>query len=58
MRRAKRRIFRDNAGQWRFQVKAGNGEILATSEAYTRRRDALRGFDDLVSAIKLDLEGL
>ena len=40
-------IFRDKAGQFRYRVKGSNGEIVATSEAYTRRRDAERGFDDL-----------
>ena len=28
---------------WRWRLVAGNGEILSTDEAYTRRRDAVRG---------------
>jgi hypothetical protein len=29
---------------WRWRVKAGNGEIVASGEGYTRREDAERGF--------------
>jgi len=37
------RIYRDSAKQWRWQRKAGNGEIIADSgESYTRVSDALR----------------
>lgn len=40
-------IYQDIAGEWRFRVKGLNGEIVATGEGYTRREDALRGFDTL-----------
>lgn len=43
-------IFRDQAGYWRWRLVAGNGEIVATGEAYTRRHDAQRGFDDAKEA--------
>lgn len=36
---------------WRWHLKAGNNEILATSEGYTRQRDAVRGWLDLRTAI-------
>lgn len=36
-------VYPDTAGGWRFRVTAGNGEIIAQSEAYTRRADAERG---------------
>jgi uncharacterized protein YegP (UPF0339 family) len=39
--------FKDEAGEWRYRVKGKNGENMVTSEGYTRRRDAVRGFDDL-----------
>jgi uncharacterized protein YegP (UPF0339 family) len=35
-------IFQSNGGQWYFQVKGDNGEILAQSEGYTRKSDALQ----------------
>lgn len=26
---------------WRFRIKAGNGEVIATGEAYKAKRDAI-----------------
>lgn len=40
-------IFQDEAGGWRFRVKGRNGEIVATSESYTRALDAERGLKTL-----------
>lgn len=40
-------IFEDEAGGWRYRVKGLNGEIMVTSEAYTRESDARRGFVQL-----------
>lgn len=36
-------VFPDKAGAWRFRLVAGNGEIVAASQAYTRPSDARRG---------------
>jgi uncharacterized protein YegP (UPF0339 family) len=36
-------VFRGTGGQWYFHVKGDNGEIIAQSEAYTRKSDALDG---------------
>lgn len=38
--------FEDEAGQWRWRLKADNGEVVAQSEAYTREEDAERGAED------------
>lgn len=38
-------------GAWRYTVKGGNGETLATSEGYTTKQDAERGFCNLVSMV-------
>lgn len=38
-------VFQDAAGGWRFRLRADNGEIVATSEAYYRRDGALDGID-------------
>jgi len=38
-------VYRDRFGEWRWRVKAANGEIVAQGESYTRKRDALRGVD-------------
>ena len=43
--------FQDSAGEWRWRIRARNGEILATSEGYTSEEDAHRCFIDLAVAI-------
>lgn len=40
-------IFQDSANGHRFRVRGNNGEIVATSESYTRHGDAARGADAL-----------
>lgn len=35
--------FQGDDEQWYYHGKAGNGEILFTSEGYTRHEDAVRG---------------
>ncbi|MGX7727579.1 YegP family protein [Rhodococcus sp. 5G237] len=37
-------LYQDKAGFWRWNRKAGNGEIISDSgEAYVDRRDAIHG---------------
>lgn len=43
-------VYQDDAGEWRWRLKAENGEIVAVSESYTREDDAHRGWDDARSA--------
>ena len=39
-------VYQDAAGEWRWRVKAPNGEIIADSgEGYTRREDAERAME-------------
>jgi uncharacterized protein YegP (UPF0339 family) len=45
-------IFQDDAGEWRWRVQGANGEIVATSEAYTRKADARRGWEDASRAFR------
>lgn len=35
-------VFEDVAGEFRWRAMAGNDEIVATSESYTRKEDAER----------------
>jgi len=35
-------VFLDTAGEHRWRLKANNGEIVATSEGYTRRSSAIQ----------------
>ena len=36
-------LFEGEDGQWYFHLKAGNGQIIAQSEGYTRKSNALNG---------------
>lgn len=51
---------RSDEPEWRWRVKAANGEIVASGEGYTRREDAVRGFADAAHAMRqaqVDLSG-
>lgn len=47
-------IFEDARGQWRYRVKARNGEIVAASEGYATKGNAVRGAADLARALGVD----
>ena len=36
-------LYKDNSGKFRFRLKAGNGEIIATGEAYESKASAEKG---------------
>lgn len=38
-------VFEDRTGRFRWRLKAANGEIIATGEAYQTREAALEGID-------------
>lgn len=40
-------ITKDKAGKYRFRLKAGNGEIIAVSEAYETRASAKNGIESV-----------
>ena len=40
-------VFRDRKKQWRFRLRARNGKIIATSEAYISRRNAVMGIESV-----------
>ena len=40
-------IFKDAFGQFRFHLKAGNGQIIASSEAYMSRDGAEAGIQSV-----------
>lgn len=40
--RAKFEVYESRDGQFRWRLKAGNGEIVATSEGYTTKYSAKR----------------
>jgi uncharacterized protein YegP (UPF0339 family) len=40
-------ITKDKAGKFRFRLKASNGEIIATGEAYESRASAKKGIESV-----------
>lgn len=40
-------IFKDKVDEYRFRLKAGNGEIIAVSEAYKAKDGCLKGIDSV-----------
>lgn len=40
-------ITKDNKGEFRFVLKAGNGEIIAMSEGYAAKASALNGIESV-----------
>ena len=52
-------IYKDKAGEFRFRIRATNGNILVASEGYTDKRSAQGAIDrirtDAAAAETLDL---
>lgn len=42
-------LYKDRSGQFRFRLKAGNGEVIATSEAYVSKSGAQNGIESVKS---------
>jgi uncharacterized protein YegP (UPF0339 family) len=40
-------LYKDARGEFRFRLKAGNGEIIATSEGYKSKAGALNGIESV-----------
>lgn len=38
-------IYEDKSGKFRFRLKAGNGEVVASGEAYESKSGAIKGAD-------------
>lgn len=36
-------VYQDRAGKFRFRLKAGNGQTIATGEAYESKASCLKG---------------
>ncbi|MEL3907839.1 MAG: YegP family protein [Treponemataceae bacterium] len=39
--------YKDKKGKFRFRLKAGNGEIIATGEAYESKAGCLNGIESV-----------
>lgn len=44
---AKFELYKDRAGEYRFRLKAANGEIVAVSEGYKSKPSALNGIESV-----------
>ena len=40
-------VYTDNAGEFRFRLKAKNGEIIATGEGYKAKKSCLNGIESI-----------
>ena len=40
-------LYEDKSGGWRFRLKAGNGEIIATGQGYASKSGAMNGIDSV-----------
>lgn len=47
-------LFTDKAGQFRFRLKASNGEIILASEGYTTKASALNGIESTKTNAPID----
>lgn len=52
-------VYKDKAGEFRFRLKAGNGEIIAVGEGYKTHAAALSGIESVkknaADAVVVDL---
>ena len=40
-------VYEDKAGEFRFRLKASNGEIIATGEGYKAKKSCLNGIESI-----------
>ena len=40
-------LYKDKAGEYRFRLKAANGEVIATSEGYASKSGAKNGIESV-----------
>ena len=42
-------LWTDKGGDWRFNLKASNGQVIATSQGYSSKASALNGIESVKS---------
>src|SRR6056297_2962345 len=47
-------LYQDKAGEYRFRLKAGNGEIILASEGYKQKASAENGIESVRNNAHLD----
>lgn len=43
-------VYQDRAGKYRFRLKASNGQVVATGEAYETKAAARKGCESVLRA--------
>jgi uncharacterized protein YegP (UPF0339 family) len=43
-------VYQDRAGKYRFRLKASNGQVVATGEAYETKAAAQKGCESVLNA--------
>ena len=38
-------VYKDKKGEFRFRLKAGNGEVVATGESYPTKAGVMKGIE-------------
>ena len=45
-------LYAERSGGYQFRLKANNGEVIATSESYHSKAEALKGIETLKTHVK------
>ncbi len=40
-------VYKDKSKKYRFRLKAGNGQVIATGQAYSTKDSCLKGIESL-----------
>jgi len=47
-------LYTDKAGEYRFRLKAGNGEVILASEGYKQKASAMNGIESVKKNAAVD----
>ena len=47
MAEGKFEVYQDKAGEYRFKLKAPNGEVIAVSEGYSSKKSCMNGIESV-----------
>ncbi|WOC63475.1 DUF1508 domain-containing protein (plasmid) [Paenarthrobacter sp. AT5] len=51
-------VYKDKSGGYRFRLKAGNGETMASGESHTTKAAALKGVESVKTSAGSDVVDL
>ena len=40
-------VYQDSRGDYRFRLKAGNGQVIATGEGYKSKKSCMNGIESI-----------